>query len=263
MYLGIIGNKDRECFEKAAARGLDALEFDINDNWAVDEYVAAIPEINALIKETGVRVGAVGQWGPQRIFPDGSINYEQLEIEKKLISFAEAVGCHVYITGCNWTDGKSIRENCEFAASYIGLLVEEGKKHGVKVCIYNCDWNSFVDRDPQWGIILDMLPDLGIKYDPSHAIEHGRDYKAEIRRWAHRFYHFHVKGTMHMDNGEFDFPPAGLDETDWRWVLGYLYSSRYTGMISIEPHSPVWQGELGEKGIDYTVSYLKPMIFEN
>lgn len=260
MYLGIIGYKEKEHFLKAAARGLDALEFDINENWAVDNYIAAIPEINGYVKETGVRIGAVGQWGTTRILPDGSINYEQLEIEKKLISFAQAVGCHVYVTGCNRIDGKTVRENCEFAAAYIGLLIEEAKKHDVKVCIYNCDWNNYLDSDPAWSIIMEMLPDLGIKYDPSHAIEHGRDYIAEIKKWSHKFYHFHIKGTIHLDNGEYDFPPAGLDEVNWRQVMGLLYAAGYDGMLSIEPHSPVWKGELGEKGIDYTVSYIKPMI---
>jgi sugar phosphate isomerase/epimerase len=57
-----------------------------------------------------------------------------------------------------------------------------------------------------------------------------------------------------------DDPPAGLDQTDWKSFMSILYAKKYTGGLSIEPHSPVWQGELGDHGVDYTIKYMKTLM---
>ena len=54
-----------------------------------------------------------------------------------------------------------------------------------------------------------------------------------------------------------DDPPAGLDMINWNALMGMLYAVGYDGNLSIEPHSAVWQGELGEKGVDYTIRYIR------
>ena len=48
----------------------------------------------------------------------------------------------------------------------------------------------------------------------------------------------------------------------WGPFLSILYAKGYDRGISIEPHSKVWSGELGEKGIDYAVEYLKRIILK-
>lgn len=53
----------------------------------------------------------------------------------------------------------------------------------------------------------------------------------------------------------------GLDMTDWGAFMAILYGKQYEGGLSIEPHSKVWSGELGEKGIDFTVAYMKKLLF--
>ena len=83
------------------------------------------------------------------------------------------------------------------------------------------------------------------------------DYLEEIRDWGHRFYHVHIKGTLKVGGKHVDDPPAGLDMINWNALMGMLYAVGYDGTLSIEPHSGVWQGELGEKGIDYTIRYIR------
>ncbi len=258
MYLGIIGWYNKDCFAAAAARGLKALEFDINDNCNVPDFIEKIPETKELMKRYGVGVSAVGQWGTTRLLPDGSLNLEQLELEKQLMKGASELDCHVYITGCNRSE-KDLDSDINGAIDYIGRLVEYGKEIGVKVCLYNCDWNNFLDHGEPMAKVLEALPELGLKYDTSHAICHGRDWKSEVRQWGHRFYHVHIKGCVDM-GGWIDHPPAGLDETDWRALMGMLYAHKYDACLSLEPHSSIWQGPLGEKGINYTIEYIKPMI---
>jgi sugar phosphate isomerase/epimerase len=63
-----------------------------------------------------------------------------------------------------------------------------------------------------------------------------------------------------IDGKRFDDPPAGLDQTDWGAFFSILYAKNYQGGLSIEPHSQVWKGELGEKGVNFTVNYMKKLL---
>ena len=56
---------------------------------------------------------------------------------------------------------------------------------------------------------------------------------------------------------------AGYDTDDFFSKLPFLsilYAKNYARGLSIEPHSSVWQGELGSNGVDYTISYMKSLL---
>ena len=59
-----------------------------------------------------------------------------------------------------------------------------------------------------------------------------------------------------------DDPPAGLDATNWPAILGLLYAQGYDGMLSIEPHSRTWEGDMGDWGVDYTIQYISNMLYK-
>ena len=42
-------------------------------------------------------------------------------------------------------------------------------------------------------------------------------------------------------------------------ISAILCAQGYEGRLSIEPHSANWQGELGEKGLDYTIRYFRAL----
>jgi len=153
MYLGIIGWYNKDCFAAAAARGFKAMEFDINDNCNIPDFIEKIPETKELMARYGVGVCAVGQWGTTRLLPDASVNFEQLELEKQLMKGASELGCPVYITGCNRSE-QDLDTDIKGAIDYIGRLVEYGKEIGVKVCLYNCDWNNFLDHGEPMAKVL-------------------------------------------------------------------------------------------------------------
>ena len=68
--------------------------------------------------------------------------------------------------------------------------------------------------------------------------------------------------TLNIDGVHVEDPPAGLDEVNWRAVLGLLYAKGYDGMLSIEPHSHTWQGDIGDWGVDYTIDYISTMLYK-
>jgi sugar phosphate isomerase/epimerase len=262
MKLGIIGGYDRNSFKYAKSKGLSALEFCINVGTDVNEISNCTDDIIRNIKETGVSVASIGRWGVDRIDGNGKIIGNEQESEIKLIDVCSKIGCPVYVSGCNYIDALSFYDNCTAAIKYLEKLISYGKDKGVKIATYNCRWNSFIHSDPAWTVIHGSLKELGIKYDPSHCISYGGNYLSEMKKWGDRFYHVHIKGSLMIDGVDFDNPPAGMDQTNWGAFMDVLYVKKYDGVLSLEPHSAAWSGELGEKGIDFTIEYFNKFLFK-
>ncbi len=265
MKLGIIASFDNEMFyeevfRSANGKGLEFLEFCINEGQDINAYISNTSKLKEYLQKYGLEVGSVGRWGVTRILADGTSNYSEMDKEKALIKWCGEIGCKVYVTGCNFIEALSLYENCTAAIRYFEELISYGKDNGVKIAVYNCRWNNFVHSDPVWNIILGYLKDLYIKYDTSHAVYDNGDYLLETKKWGQRFAHVHIKGSLAIGGQRFDDPPAGMDQTNWGAFLSALYGCGYNGSLSIEPHSDIWKGERGEKGVNYTIKYIRNMI---
>jgi sugar phosphate isomerase/epimerase len=259
MKLGMIAPVSEESFRHARDLGLDFLEFCINGGEDVAAFLSRIAEIKGWMAKYGVGVGSVGRWKTNFRNGDGEINEEELVAAKGLMEAAAALGSPNYVCGCNYCDAMSKFMNYVKAVEWFEKLLAMCPE-GVAVSAYNCWKTNFIDRDEAWSIVLGHLPDLGIKYDPAHSRQGGRDYLKEMADWGHRIRHVHLKGTLLVDGRRLDDPPAGLDNTDWVSMLSILRSHGYDGNLSIEPHSPIWTGELGEKGLRYTVEYMRKLM---
>ncbi len=261
MELGIISYDISEnAFQYVDSLGLKNMEICTNDGTDIEDMLAKADSVAALSQKYGIKICSVGCWGVPRINDDNSFNEVWLQKEKMQIDFCAKVGCPVYNTGCNYLEGESFYQNCTNAIQYFKVLLAYGKEKGVKIATYNCRWNSFVHSDPAWTVIHGALPELGIKYDPSHATYAGADVLSEMKKWGHRFYHVHIKGSLVIDGERFDDPPAGLDQTNWGAFLAVLYAKKYDGVLSIEPHSENWSGELGRRGVEFTIRYIKNLM---
>ncbi len=257
MQLGIISWIREEDFAKVKDKGLSFVELDVNDR--AEEFLSHLEEVKKYSAKYELPVAAIGRWGSGRIDKDG-ICADELELECRLIDAANALGCTVYITGCNYVEELSYYENCTYAIRYFEKLIAHGREKNVKIATYNCRWNNFVCDPMAFTLIHGYLKDLYIKYDPSHCIYAGGDYLQEARDWGDRFLHVHIKGSLVVEGSRFDDPPAGLDQTDWNSFMAILYVKGYDGGLSIEPHSENWTGELGDKGVDYTIRYIRQLM---
>lgn len=262
MKLGIIAAHSGEGIKYVRDLGLGYAEFDVNGD---DIKYLTAPEASDAVLEAmnkyDVKLGAVGRWGRNRINSDGSFNEKEQKDEFDLIDLCRKLSCPVYICGVNYVDGLSYYGNVTAAINYLSSLIDYAGDD-VKICTYNCHWNSFVDDPKTWELIHGHLNNLGIKFDPSHSINGGRDYIREMKDWGERFYHVHLKGTINVDGIHVDDPPAGMDMINWGMFLSILRAKKYEGMLSIEPHSATWSGELGRKGVEFTIEYFKKMLFE-
>ena len=263
MKLGIIADPDVESAIRAANKGLHYLEYCYNGGNDVAVLEARVPELQKVYAQYDLHLGALGRWNEEKIAPDGSIIAEAMDNTRRLIDVAAALGAPVFNTGVNYVESLTYLDNLNAAVRFLREVVAYGEEKGIKIAIYNCDWCNYI-RDPQtWRIVLEAVPGLGIKYDPSHCINvHHGDYLSEIRAFGDKIYHFHIKGTLNIDGVHVDDPPAGLDEVNWRAVLGLLYAKGYDGMLSIEPHSHTWQGDMGDWGVDYTIDYISKMLYK-
>lgn len=261
MKLGIITSPDTEGIRYVASKGLKYAEFCYNVGNDVTLLENAVPELQAAMRETGVSLGSLGRWGAKKTAPDGSMIESEWTDTCRLIDIAAEFGCPVFNTGVNYVDELPYLVNIECAKAFLERAVAYGASRGVRVATYNCDWDNFVRTPEVWSLVHGAIPGLGIKYDPSHCINTGSGaYLEEIRDWGDRIFHFHIKGTLHIAGEHVDDPPAGLDGTNWRAIMGLLYAKGYDGMLSIEPHSRTWKGAMGEWGVDYTIRYLSEMI---
>lgn len=257
MQLGIIAWISEDEFKKAKERNLEFVELDVNER--DQEFLEHLEDTKAYSQKYEMPIAAIGRWGKDKISQEGILK-EELQVEKKLIDAAKELSCGIYMTGCNYVEGLSYYQNCTFAMEYLKELIAYGKERGVKIATYNCRWNNFIHSPKAWSIIHGELKDLYIKFDTSHSIYDGGDYLAETRDWAERFIHVHIKGALLIGGERFDDPPAGLDQTDWRSFLAILYAKGYDGGLSIEPHSPYWKGELGERGVEHTIHYMRQLM---
>jgi Sugar phosphate isomerases/epimerases len=262
MILGMIENWSEEGFKKVADYGLGAVEFCYN----IGNDPAKLWEQRADVKQRSaarnVKVGAVGRWGTDKFAPDsGALIEEELAGSKALVDFCAEVGCPVFNTGVNYVESLSFLDNCNLAVDWLGGLLDYAAPKGVKIATYNCSWNNFVRTPRAWELVHGKLPALGLKYDSSHTINSGSgDYLGEIAQWGARIYHVHIKGTINIGGKHIDDPPAGLDMIDWRQELGLLYAAKYDAMLSIEPHSAIWKGDLGDWGVRKTIEYIGGLI---
>lgn len=258
MNLGIISPlHNAEGIKKTKELGLNYVEFDVN----VDDLTYLnVDEIKKAFTKYEVSLGAVGRWGRNRIESDGSFNIKEQNDEFFLIDMCEKTECPVYITGINYVETLSYYDNITAAIGYINSLISYAAGR-VKIAVYNCHWNNYIDKPSEWNIVHDHIKELGIKFDPSHTKNGGRDYMYEAVTYGNKFYHVHLKGTINIAGERIDDPPAGLDDINWGALLSTLRYHKYEGMLSIEPHSATWKGELGDKGVKYTIDYFKKLLF--
>lgn len=262
MKLGIISKELTEsAFASAKEMGLDFVEFCINGGDDGSTFFAAIPDMKVWIKKYGVEVGSVGRWKANILLEDGSIDPAEQDLALRLMEAAHELGCPNYICGCNYIEGLSYYENCTQAIKFFSCLLDH-RPEGMEISTYNCHkGGNFVHSPMAWTVIHGHLPELGIKFDPSHSRYAGGDYLQETADWGHRFRHVHLKGSMIVGGARVDDPPAGLDDTNWPVFLSLLRAKGYDRNLSIEPHSPVWTGDLGEQGLKYTISYMNKLLF--
>ena len=299
MKLGIIMPPEAASLERAKDLGLEFVEFDCNPEdffgLPVKELAARQEAIKEASQRTGVEVGAVGRWASRILDKNGDVIPQEWENVLAVMDFGQYLGAKHYLCSVAYVEELSYYKNITAAIKVLNRIVSYAKENGMKCGIVNCMMGGNYIRTPeQWKLVLDEVPGLGIKYDPSHSFVHGGDkgaYLKEGMEWGDKFVYCHVKGVIQYgdshepsewknrelmvrhpelkdelmgdfaaDRRYYDNPPAGIDSINWRAFFAVLYQHDYDGYLAIEPHSMTWQGEKGEKGVKYTIKYIRDLM---
>ena len=259
MRLGIIHKgRNTEAFREIKEMGLSFLEICCNNYEDMEKVISLKEDIKAGILDTGIAVSSVGRWN-HTVNLGASLDPVELSGYLTLLDTAIELGAKTFVAGINYAENVSLYENYSIAIDFFSRLIERADGR-IRIAIENCDWNNFVVSPREWEVVLGHLPELYLKYDPSHAYNRGADYLAEMSDWGTRIAHFHIKGTTHAGSVKVDDPPAGMDDIRWGSVFAVLYSRGYDGDLSIEPHSAIWKGELGDAGIRFTKNYIEKFL---
>lgn len=261
MKLGIIRQIAPESFDYAKEKGLDFIEICSNFDNETESFIASADDILKNIDRTGIPVLSVGRWNSEPN-KDGKIDEDVFRMICRQIDAVAKIGCPVFNLGVNYADSQTLYRNYTVAIEYLRRIVEYAGERGVTAALYNCGWNNFLWGGKAWEVVLEEVPGLMIKYDCSHAFARGEDYLSEIDRFCERIAHMHIKGSCKINGRYVDDPPAGLDFIEWNKVFALLYAHGYNGNFSIEPHSGIWQGEMGERGIEYTIGFIRPKLMK-
>jgi len=260
MRLGRIQNNYTAAgFDLVKNSGLNFIEICCNNAEEAENLIAAQASVKEQILRTGIDVSCVGRWN-HSMMADGRIDGDKAEQYMRLLDTAIALGAKTFVCGCNYDPTVSLFRNYENAIALLAPLCERAKESGVRVALQNCDWNNYLVSPKQWEVVLGELPALFLKFDASHAYNRGEDYLVQLSDWGERVAHVHIKGTTHAGRRGVDDPPAGMDDIRWPSLFSILYARRYEGDLSIEPHSAVWSGELGNAGVAFTRDYIRKLM---
>lgn len=299
MKLGIIMPPEAGSFQRAKDLGLEFVEFDCNPVEFFGKPVSKLQAIQEDLKResqrTSVAVGAVGRWASRILNEKGDVIPEEWEAVKGVIDFGAFLGAKHYLCSVAYVKELSYYQNITASIRVLNQIVAYAKDRGMECSIVNCIMGDNYIRTPeQWRLVLSEVPGLGIKYDPSHSFVHGGPqgaYLDEGLEWGEHFKYCHIKGVIQRGpsrekemwanrelaerfpemrdelfkkafgkNDWYDNPPAGIDVINWRAFFAILYKYGYDGYLAIEPHSQTWQGEKGEKGLKYTIKYIRDLM---
>lgn len=248
-------------FDVVKNNKLDFIEICCNNQEEAEKLIESVASIKEQIARTGIDVSCVGRWN-HSLNVGGKLDAEKMDCYFRQLDAAIELGAKTFVCGINYSDDVSLYKNYTAAIEFFGLLTEKAKNSGsgIKVAIHNCNWNNFVLTPREWDVVLGENPDLWLKYDASHAYNGHRDYLAELSDYGERIAHVHIKGTTHAGSRNVSDPPAGMDDLLWPSIFSILYARGYNGDLSIEPHSDIWRGELGDAGVEFTRKYISQFV---
>jgi sugar phosphate isomerase/epimerase len=174
VRLGIIhSGRDKKAFHEIEEMGLSFIEICCNSYGDMEKVIEHKEEIKAAILDTGVTVSSVGRWN-HTLNCGNSLDGRELEGYFSLLDTAIELGAKTFVVGINYSENVSLYENYSVAIDFFSRLIERAKGK-IKIAVQNCDWNNFIVSPREWEVVLGHLPELYLKYDPSHAYNRGAD----------------------------------------------------------------------------------------
>ena len=253
MKLGFLTDGNVADVEFAATEGFDCLELALFGDTPLFEDHSAFQKALA---DKGVALAAVSLFG-QNYFDmaEGEARMTRL---KKVIELTAALECPIVVFGAGSTPpGTTEKDQVTASVEKFRPVIEDAQAKGLTVAFYNCHWENVIDRPSAWDIALPALPGVGVKFDPSHPTQMGRDWKAELLAAGSRLKHAHAKDVLNVGGKFIADPNPGLGDIRWESFFGILNHIEYDGAVCIEPHSTIYTGAKRHDFLRLSHKYLR------
>jgi sugar phosphate isomerase/epimerase len=194
-----------------------------------------------------------------------------LEHLKKMISAAQKLGLKNVNTFIGRDPARSVEDNWPLFEARWPAVVKHAEQCGIRIGIENCPMYFTKDEWPGgknlaispkiWREMFRRLPtnNLGLNYDPSHAVWQFMDAAKHVRDFADRIFHVHAKDAkiareMLDDCGimatplEFHDPRLpGRGDVKWAEFFAALNAIGYHGPVCIEVEDKDYEGSLEDR----------------
>ncbi|MCD5391031.1 sugar phosphate isomerase/epimerase [candidate division NPL-UPA2 bacterium] len=260
------------CWPKISGRDYFASHID------VDKLEAE--EIKDLFKSNNLEISSLAYYD-NNLDPDLSEREAKHSHLKKVVDAAQKLGVNLVGTFIGRDPGKTIEENFKEVAKVFPDLVIYAREKNVRLMIENCPMQGWqfeglignIAYNPQtWDRLFEILPEVGLNFDPSHLYWQGVDYLDCIGRFKEHIFHTHAKDAEVIDkeyskNGIFGsnwwrHRIPGLGGINWAEFVSALQENGYDQVLSIEHEDPVWEGseEKVKKGLILGQRHLSQFI---
>ena len=277
-----------ECLEVAVWPSVGGREFE-----ASHLPVATFTEDDAaatreLLAKTGLEISAFAYY-ENNLHPDADRRAEIAAHLRKAIDAAQLLGVPYVGTFIGRDPSRSVPENMREAERVMPPLVRYAADRGVKVIIENCVMEGWhpdgypgnIAYSPQ---LWEWMASLGLylNWDPSHLMWIGIDPVETIAPFADRIVHAQAKdirldtrarnrygvfGTVDKGGnpwatGWWRYRVPGRGDVDWNAVVDTLYTSGFTGTLSVEHEDPLWGGTPDRvlEGLRIAYRTLRPLV---
>jgi sugar phosphate isomerase/epimerase len=256
MQLGFLTDGRVEDVTFASAEGFDCLELALFGDTPLFNDHAAFKQALA---DTGVKLAAVSLFG-QNYF-DAGTGDERMTRLSRVIDLTAALGAPTVVFGTgSGAPGTTEPEQVNSAVATFRPVIADAQAKGLHVAFYNCHWENIIDRPTAWEVALPQLPEVGVKFDPSHPTQAGRDWKGELLAAGPHLKHAHAKDVLQVGGKFVADPNPGLGDIDWGAFFGILYHVNYNAAVCIEPHSALYTGPKRYDFLRLSGRYLRQFI---
>lgn len=248
IKLGFIATNDDEADIKwAQTNGLPFVEYNYHVDF--DDTFPNKLQLGIWLRQHLVHPAAIGCWGQEMISKDPAMRGIAARRVVNTINFAAELHCPIVMVGGGDRDGDDLKSKLKDVVEVYKPIMDHAAEKNVRLCFYNCHWVNCVVGPEAWDVVLPALPNMGIKFDPSHPYHVGQDPYQHLADYVGHVIHFHAKEVLKVGDTVVDEPMAGQGDFHWGRLIGILYKGGYKGVISIEPHSETWSGVNRHPGI--------------
>jgi sugar phosphate isomerase/epimerase len=259
MQLGFLTDGNVEDVAFAAREGFDCLELALFGDTPLFENHA---DFKNALADNNVALPAVSLFGQNYFAEDEGAARANRDRLRRVLDLAAGLGAPVVVFGTGTPPGNSHREKALNGVDGLRPVVDMAQAKGLKVAFYNCHWENWVDRPETWEVALPKLPGVGVKFDPSHPIQAGRDWKVELLAAGPHLVHAHAKDVLQVGGKFVSDPNPGLGDIRWEEFFGILYHVGYDGAVCVEPHSALYTGKRRHDFLRLSGRYLRRFVVE-